>query len=208
MLRRLFGLFASEGRAEGGERREGRSLTALGLLSLSLMLGWAAVFAYSVHAALPVNAVRLPLEERLYPQAWMPQGWKFFTRNPREEDLGAFTRAEDGRWVSALRGSNASARNLFGLSRATRAQGIELGLITTAVGQIKDAWQPCRDRLEVCVEQSRLVGEVRNITPNPTLCGEVGLTLQEPVPWAWSRSKRKVTMPSKAVRVNVICKTL
>lgn len=200
MLRRLFGLFG-----RGGERR---SLTALGAFSLSLMLGWGVLFAYSVHAALPSNPIKLPAEMSVQPNVWMPQGWKFFTRDPREEEISVFVRDAEGRWVSGLRGANASPRNFFGLSRATRAQGIELGLLTTAAGTIKDAWQPCRDRLEACVERSQLVGEVTNITPDPTLCGEVGLTLQEPVPWNWSRSKRKVTMPSKAMRVNVICKTL
>ena len=161
---------------------------------------------YSSHGALPVNPIKLPLEQSVYPQVWVPQGWKFFTRSPREEEVGAFVRAPGGGWVTGLIGANGSAANLFGLRRATRAQGIELGLLVTAVD--KDAWQPCKERLEVCVEKAPLVGNVRNVTPDPTLCGEVGLTLQPPVPWAWSRARRKVTMPSKAVRVNVQCQTL
>jgi len=203
-LRRFLGSFrrADRGAEEGGGRGA-PAPSAIGAFSLLLLLGWGAVFAYSVHGALPTNPIKLPMEQSVYAQVFMPQGWKFFTRDPREEEIGAFVRRPDGRWVSALRGPNGSPSNLFGLSRATRAQGIELGLISTAANRL--TWQECKERLTVCVEKAPLAADVKNPTPDPTLCGEIGLTLQPPVPWAWSGARRKVTMPSKALRVNVQC---
>lgn len=203
MLRQFLGSFRRVSRAEEGGGGRAPALSVIGAFSLLLGLGWGAVFSYSVHGALPTNPIKLPLEQKVYAQVWMPQGWKFFTRDPREEEVAAFVRAEDGGWRSALHGPNGSPSNLFGLSRATRAQGIELGLLTTAANRFE--WLECKERLEVCVEKAPLAANVKNVTPAPTLCGEVGLTLQPPVPWAWSRARKKVTMPSKALRVNVQC---
>jgi len=175
----------------------------LGAFLIILILGWGMVFIYAVHAALPLNAVSLPLEESITPQMWIPEGWKFFTRSPREDVINGFIRGPDGNWVSALRGVNGSPSNLFGIKRTTRAQGIEIGLLITAVSQ--SAWQQCKEELETCAEKAPLDTTLRNVTPNPTLCGEVALTKQPPVPWAWSRSGKKITMPSKVVRINVKC---
>jgi antimicrobial peptide system SdpA family protein len=164
---------------------------------------WTLLFGYSIHAALPFNPVNLPLVKTLRVRIFMPQGWKFFTRNPREEQIKALSKDSEGKWQSALIGANASVANLFGLRRNSRAQGIELGLIVTSLK--KNQWVECKDRLDICAEKTCNVGHVANTSPNPTFCGEAVLIKQSPVPWAWSRAKRPVIMPSKCVRVNVSC---
>jgi len=176
----------------------------IGAFSLLIVFGWAVVFVYAIHAALPLNPIKLPLEKSIAPHVWLPEGWKFFTRSPREDVISAFVRAPDGHWTSALNGPNASSSNLFGIKRATRAQGIELGILQVAVSRLP--WSTCKEELEFCVEDAPLVPvAIHNVTPEPTLCGEVGLVLQPPVPWAWSHSRKKITMPSKAIRINVKC---
>ena len=179
------------------------SLRAVGAFVLALALAWFTLLAYVVHAAVPPNPIRLPLEKRMYTRYWAPQGWAFFTRDPREEDILLFVRGRDGAWISAHKGPHASPSNYFGLSRASRARGIEVGQILRRVP--KAGWQPCKERAEVCLERTPNAGTVRNISPNPTLCGEVGLALQKPVPWAWSSSAYKIVMPSRVSRLGVLC---
>jgi antimicrobial peptide system SdpA family protein len=192
-----------------GPPRIAENLRVLGFLSVILTLSWSIVFIYAVHAVMPPNPIKLPFEKhlRLYALMLLPQGWAFFTRDPREERFHVFSRDQNGKWIRALRGPNASPANFFGLKRASRAQGIEVGLLLSKVPG--SGWQTCSEQPEVCLEQAPLVATIENITPHPTLCGEVGLALQKPVPWAWSYhrsgSQITITMPSKVARLEVRC---
>lgn len=184
-------------------KEDSRKFLTLGVFSVFLISFWTVILGYSIHAALPINAIELPFGESVYARLWLPQGWKFFTRDPREDDIKAFIRKREGEWTNAMNGPNGSPSNFFGVSRVSRAQGIELGLLTTAVR--KSAWQPCKEEPESCLEAASPLASMKNITPKPTLCGEVGLVLQPPVPWAWSKSADEITMPSKVIRIVVQC---
>src|SRR5256885_14361051 len=98
------------------------------------VFGWSTVFCYSIHVRLPFNPIRLPFESKLPIIAIVPQGWGFFTREPREPSVEVFT--QNGH---PLIDSNASPSNYFGLSRRTRALGVELGLILSQVRE--DQWK-------------------------------------------------------------------
>ncbi len=153
------------------------------------VFGWAAVFCYSIHVQLPFNPMRLPFESKVPIVAILPQGWGFFTREPREPNVQAFTR-RDGRPL--LTDSNAGPSNFFGLSRRPRALGVELGLILSSIRE--EQWKKQTTPLTI-----------HNPTPEPTLCGNLTLVRRPPLPWAWSRSKRPVTMPAETVQVDVLC---
>lgn len=172
----------------------------LGALTLVLVIFWTTIAVYSVHAVLPYNPIRLPFARVLQARAWAPQGWNFFTRAAREPDL-AVLRHDGSVWRAVPLGLNSSAETWFGVKRQARARGIEAGLILFAVKDRR--WTSCNDAPVECVTRAPLMGEVPNATPVPTLCGELALVRQEPVPWAWNRSA--VIMPSNVMRVIVRC---
>lgn len=175
----------------------------LGALALAMIVGSLLVCVYAVHAQMPVNAVTLPHEDTLRPSVRLvlPQGWSFFTRSPREADFVAFSRGADGRWRSSLRAPHAEPRNAFGLARASRAQGVEVGLLT---GLLRDTdWQDCRGDPAGCLDRADPV-RAANPALLKTLCGDVGLVQRPPVPWAWSRAG-DVTMPSVVARLELSC---
>lgn len=176
------------------------SAALLGLAAL-----WSTFGLYVVHAQLPTNALDLPFESELKTamRVLVPEGWAFFTRNPREERFLPFRRRPDGTWSYAHAGPHAEARNAFGLNRASRAQGVEVGLLQGSIPAA--AWQACDDAIVSCLEQSTTVLELTNQSPNPTLCGAVALALQEPLPWAWAAAAAEETMPSKIVRLDLKC---
>ena len=78
-----------------------------------LATGWLALFGYSLHAGMPFNPVRLPFEDRFRASLLMPEGWKFFTRDAREERVFLYVKS-DGRWHAAMKTPHASATNAFG----------------------------------------------------------------------------------------------
>jgi antimicrobial peptide system SdpA family protein len=176
----------------------------LGRLALILAAVGLVVCIYAVHAQMPTNAVSLPYEQSLRRpmQQLLPEGWAFFTRSPREPDLVPFTRDGEGRWSRALRAPHAEPHNVFGLDRRSRAQGVEMGLLTG--GLTANDWRDCRGAIGECLEQAPAV-RIANLALAPTLCGDGGLASQPPVPWAWSRSADETTMPSRTVRLEVSC---
>lgn len=174
-------------------------ISALGLV---VGLFWAVFAAYVVHGSLAVNAVQLPDEAGIGARLWSPEGWKFFTRNPREDWNIVFKQKAPGVWESPLRGPNASLSNVFGLSRVPRAQGIELGLLLYHLP--KQFWHPCPGDVAKCLTPLPSYA-VKNRSPDPTLCGTIGVVLQRQVPWAWAGLKDPRTMPSRVGRLEVTC---
>ncbi|HVG60573.1 MAG TPA: SdpA family antimicrobial peptide system protein [Hyalangium sp.] len=176
----------------------------LGLLALGLITGWSIVAAYALHSALPYNPIKLPFEDRVDVKLVLPEGWAFFTRDPRDERMMPFQRGEHGGWVAANKTPNFQPQNSFGIDRAARAQGVELGLLLDGVrGEERLS---CEEDPLVCLERAP-VAQARNTSPRPSLCGQVGLVFQKAVPWAWARSSKdkKIIMPSKVMRMDIQC---
>lgn len=177
-------------------------LQNLGLFVFVLGGLWSALALYAVYPALPYNPAEIPLAEAGTPFIWLPQGWAFFTRDPREPRMLVYAQ-ENHTWRSGLIGPHASPRNLFGMNRASKAQGVEIGGLFTAV---KDsAWTACEDDVPTCLDAVPVTTTVTNIAPRPTLCGTVGLARQKPVPWAWSKSRDEIIMPSEILKIEVSC---
>lgn len=160
------------------------------------------LFFYSIHTSLPHNALTLPLVDKLQMEAWFPQGWGFYSKDPREESIHVFDyQTED----PSTNWPHNSIENFYGLKRIGRAQGIEAGLVKSKVPE--DDWIACEEEPFTCATEHD-GGEpitINNESPFPTICGEHLIVMQEPVPWAWSKYKETAIMPSQIARVNVLC---
>jgi antimicrobial peptide system SdpA family protein len=185
------------------ERANVRALRALGGCVVAIALVASLAVVYVFHGGMKKNALRLPFERAVNAVFWAPEGWKFFTRDAREERTSMYVRG-DGGWRTAALTPNARAENAFGLNRRGRAQGVELGLLTESVPAT--AWQHCdgSDPLP-CLERAAVSQRIRNASPHPSLCGSVGLVSQKPIPWAWASQGLHVTMPIAVVRLEVSC---
>jgi antimicrobial peptide system SdpA family protein len=178
-----------------------RRLRATGAAALAMGATLSVATAYVLTGSLD-TPVSLPLAGRIEMAVVAPEGWKFFTKNPHDERLWLLRR-EEGGWQSASRGTNAEPSNLFGMSRDGRTQPAEAAML---VQQLPDsAWQSCDSATASCLESMRSTTTLRNPSPDPGLCGTIGLVLQKPVPWEWSRLPRPVVMPSRVTRVEVQC---
>jgi antimicrobial peptide system SdpA family protein len=180
-----------------------KGLRRAGAVLLAAMTTWGIVGVYAVHACMPYNPIKLPGEHALDVRILVPEGWRFFTRDPQEEGASAYQESADGSFSPIVRKPNADRSNLFGASRVGRSHGVEMG---TLIEQIPDSdWTKCTGEPAKCVEQAKVVATVKTGSPAPTMCGSIGVVLQKPVPWAWARSKRPVTMPSRVAKVVVQC---
>ncbi|NRQ31657.1 SdpA family antimicrobial peptide system protein [Nonomuraea sp. NN258] len=181
--------------------------TDRGLGGTVLLLGfaWATVIVYVVVSQLPATAVELPAQRSVGREIRVvaPQGWAFFTKSAREP-REVLWRAVTGRWEPAMRAPHAEPRNALGLNRASRAEAVDLGLLTSAVP--KERWSNCESgAVADCLAAYGTPVPVTNPAPEPLVCGEVGLSRQRPLPWAWSDAAARTGIPASVVRLEVAC---
>lgn len=189
-------------RAESVTPASGISDRRLGVYVLLLLIFWVTVVAYTVHPVLPDNPIALPFEEKSPFIPLLPQGWGFFTRDPKSLDLAAFVKMSDGSWQPAP-----MPKRLWphppGFSRGWKLHGIEVGIIFTSLADPQ--WEHCQERPSACLAKAPLATTVENLLSNPTLCGEIGLVRQPPIPWAWREAANETVMPSEVLRLQVVC---
>jgi antimicrobial peptide system SdpA family protein len=174
-----------------------------GYVFIFLCMFWGLLFIYSIHSIMPYNAIKLPFQRLVKTSSFFPQGWKFFTRSPREDITDTYVK-EDNNWVTTIH-SNSSPINFFGASRLSRAKSVESALLLQSAAENNIDWVKCDDPLQICAEKVQSNGTVVNSSPIPYICGEVVFILQAPIPWAWSMSKKPINMPSKIIKTNVTC---
>jgi antimicrobial peptide system SdpA family protein len=180
----------------------------LGVHGVLLVFFWSVLGVYSLHGAMPYNPVRLPFEEVLNVSRLLPQGWAFFTRDPREERLTAHRLRDDGQFELIGRTPHSRWVNAFGLNRSSRAEGVELALVLAGVQRLDASpWKSCEGSPAACARELVKNGwphELNPVVPRPLVCGGIILKLEAPVPWAWSKSPPP-SWPSRLIAVRVQC---
>lgn len=169
-----------------------------GAFLLFLVLIWSTLFFYSIHRMLPSNPLKIPFEDQLQTDKWFPQRWEFYSRDARSDLFLAYNK--DG--SLAANWPNSSVKNVFGIYRYGRSQGVELGLLSQIVPE--ESYIECESGYANCTE-SLTSHKVVNPLEYPTICGQVDIVLEEPIPWAWSKNKDMINMPSKIARLDISC---
>lgn len=179
------------------------SAARFGSFALVTAAAFFVVITYVVLSYMPTTAISLPLyaQARQVVHPIVPEGWAFFTRNPREERIYPYV-LRDGHWVNVHSTPHAEPDHAFGLNRISRSQGVEVGELFGLVPS--GSWTSCESRdVDRCLSAATPLLTTRNVSPDPTICGQVALIRQEPVPWAWARSA--TVMPMKYARMVVKC---
>ncbi|MWV29756.1 SdpA family antimicrobial peptide system protein [Rathayibacter iranicus] len=130
-----------------------------------------------------------------------PQGWAFFTKDAQSDYLVPFE-VSDNSLVNRSVDVSASAEWALGFNRMGRAQGAEIATFLQGVGQ--GAWTKCGTE-NAC--EAVAAGEplrVHNPRNNPTLCGELLLVAQKPVPWEWRNLQAEARF-HEAIFLDVAC---
>lgn len=167
-----------------------------------LLLFWICAIATVMAGNVREHPVRVPLTVRHELLIVMPQGWSFFTRNPREPVDTVYVRRSDGWRVHSF--TNNSVRNLLGISREARGVGIELQPLLRGVAE--DEWTDCNGApLKCLTAASRHPVYVESTSLLKSVCGDAAVVRGPPVPWAWSREYGNIEMPAKILRLHVNC---
>lgn len=128
----------------------------------------------------------------------MPQGWGFFSKDPREETLYV----EELEHSSEIQWPNNNIKNFFGISRYGRSQGTDIGLIQKKIPNNK--WKNCKEGIDFCKDKINTV-TIHNNVLKPNVCGNYIFYKSEPVPWSWNKYMKQTEYTSKAIKVNIKC---
>lgn len=146
---------------------------------------------------LPENPIETDSKFKNNFNLFFPEGWSFFTRNPREEICFFYTEG-----LQEIDLKNTSSVSLYGLSRYNRIRGIETSLI---LSKIPDSiWIDC-DKDIRSVLDTRGFLKIKNSTRIKSICGQLIIQKKKLIPWAWWKINDQVLMNSKIAKVYVDC---
>jgi antimicrobial peptide system SdpA family protein len=165
----------------------------------AVVTAWALLLLFVALGSLGDSPLRLGKRERMRLLSVLPEGWAFFTRNPREPMPTIYVR-RDGRWV--MSDSRAPLTTWFGVKRSARGEGVELGRLLESIP--KSAHVRCEGELNACLAAHDVPAvAVVNRARVRSIAGEIIVAQAEPIPWAWSESRAQIQMPTDVVKLDV-----
>lgn len=122
----------------------------LRIAAVIVFLSTLSIFFLVFSLSFPSNPIknRLPFDSKLIGSILLPEGWSFFTRNPREEWLFAYTLKNAKVEPILFKGS--SSKNLFGFSKEFRIRNMEIHTILEKANVPENQWYICKDGFLNC----------------------------------------------------------
>lgn len=126
------------------------------------------------------NATDISFQERYAASLFLPEGWGFFTRSPRETKYMLYRASAQGQPADLVTYRNSSAQNLFGFSRRSRRLNMEFCrfLPTIPAG----SWHKLGARPAVAASATVAYSPHHFLLLQP---GTYIVKKFEPTPWAW-----------------------
>ena len=129
-----------------------------------------------------------------------PQGWGFFTKNPRDLVLEIYIIKNKKLYYIDV--SNLSLKNKFGFSRSSRVIGYELSTIASKIQ--KNEWKESTNKdINNHINDKAIILQ-NNATFNYLKKGEYLIKAFKPIPYAWSKSKQEKFNPISVVKIKMI----
>jgi antimicrobial peptide system SdpA family protein len=167
-----------------------------------LMAGfWGIVIIAVLITSVPEHAIGSTSLTKDMMKSFLPEGWAFFTRNPREATEKFYEEQADG---SVVPGNASDLRSIGSPSRLERIRSMEVGMVLPQVP--KEAWVPCENTFAECLKV--LPPDRAKISISMHDCsyrGRAVIQRNAPIPWAWRTSYHRIRMPSMLARVEVEC---
>ncbi len=168
----------------------------ISFLLLPLIIGGIGYMA--ILSSVPFNPISMDYNKSQVIFTFIPQGWGFFTRDARE--LRTLVYSKQGDELNLVNGSASTASELFGLSRESRRENIELGQLISVLPD--SIWMNCPSKKWQDCESAPY--QIQSPFKNPKFNGEYVLIRTEPVPWAWSSRYASIQMPFSICHIDVV----
>ncbi len=166
-----------------------------------VIIGAITCFIFVVFASsLRMNALSPGTTIRSADVYLFPQGWAFFTKDPRDPMVDVYKIGRDERLEQIVLKNSASAY-LFGLSRKGRRVMFEVGLMLSNLPD--SSWRACRGEPDM-----RSLPQPITLHRKPSMhvitTGSYLIIEQHPIPWAWAKLSQLKYNPTKVLRIDII----
>jgi antimicrobial peptide system SdpA family protein len=174
------------------------------LSSIIALIACMFIVVHVLLASLPFNPASIGLSGKKIITGIIPQGWAFFTRDPREAQVILYKVTQHGE-LEPIPQRHTQSHNIFGLKRESTKILLELQFIKE---QLTDStfentrWNYQANRTGIYPLH---IHEVVNKIKEPILCGNYVLVIQDYIPWAWSGYMQTIQMPAKAINIRIRC---
>lgn len=191
----------------GGSRttNETSSGTAARLRAFIITAGvMSALLVTCVFMSLPSNVILGQSSLRFNFNVIASEQFPFFTKSPESMAVGLYRIQSDGQVTDLRLTPQGRMSNWFGLSRKQRAQGPEGAFLAN---DPTVEFTPCGGSPEKCITDNADAKTIAlvNTSPMPTLCGELFLTEEYPVPFEYRKLVQYSIHATGVARVDVKC---
>jgi len=170
------------------------------------VLLWGSFLLVLLKSSLPYNPIPISKSLQMNVHSLAPEGWAFFTRNPREPSLNLYHLNEQKEIVPYCSYPSAHPDYWMGAKRDLRSIGAEMGAMIT---QVPDSiWVAQEGQLISFLEanhQNLKTFSIDNEVQGPFICGDLFLVQKSPIPWAWAKSADRIDHQFKIAKIEVTC---
>jgi antimicrobial peptide system SdpA family protein len=171
--------------------------------SLALIVG---LLVFLIAASVPESTIKVSKISRMQLTRIVPEGWAFFTRDPKEPSFILYEITDKGQLRRFIQRPG-TPRYLFGMNRRARVVSQEYGRLQEYVPVADSLWREIEGPIEkyAHLADSLTVTKIPNSSRFPLINGIFILQKIEPVPWAWARSKNiEAYTKSKICKIHVV----
>lgn len=145
------------------------------------------------------NPVRLSYKSNQEIYSVFPQGWAFFTRDPKEDVMILYD-FQNKKEEAVNKTASLSTESLFGINREGRRISIELAAVVNKIPA--KSWITNEERVSMeMLKALPLNDTIENVVPDPILKGTYVIYRAGRKPWAWAKSPTQ--MPYKCIKIAI-----
>ncbi len=175
------------------------------IFTVFVIFCWCNIFYFAIVTSIPYNPMTLNKNLSFKIKIFLPEGWNFFTRNPREIRTYIYCIDNYGTIYPLPNWPNNSFNNLMGIKRTARAIGTDYGMI---LSNIPDSLWSKSTEIELNKKNSKNFFTGRPIFQSYPdghkkhfLFGNLLFVQKEILPWSWYRSNITANLPLKYLHV-------
>jgi antimicrobial peptide system SdpA family protein len=168
---------------------------------VAICIFWVAFAFISLLVYVEDNPIRMNYKSSHSIRMLFPQGWAFFTKSPRDENIQIY-QLVNGKLEVMPGQRQATFEHLMGVKRDARAMSVEYATMLYDIPPTK--WVKCEVNPSEFIKKHPMAAvKVKNKTPLALLHGDIYLISQATVPWAWAKFAKNVTLPSNILHLNI-----
>ncbi len=136
----------------------------------------------------------------------MPQGWAFFTKNPKSEEVYLYKIDTITQKFENIILRNVQSSQLFGIKRDNRLISTKITTITNDID--RSLWINHKGNISNFLKHDTNYMKLNKITikiKQPAICGLYCVVMKKPIPWSWVTLKSKINMESRIILIDFKC---